>query len=67
MSDHFVVATAKHFLGRRIHRADNAGIIDRDHAVEDVLDYGTNMGLGAFELGKLSANQNKTVTIRNDQ
>jgi hypothetical protein len=41
--------------------------VDRDHAVEDVLDDGANARLDAFKLGQLTTYQHEAVTVRNDQ
>src|SRR4030095_4042209 len=66
-ADHFVIAASEHFLRRRIHGAYDAGFINRDHAVANVLDDGADVRFCAFELGKLSANQHETVTVRDNQ
>src|SRR5207248_1067850 len=63
VADHFVVATAEHFFSGRIHRTNDTAFVESDHAVENVLDDRANVGLGAFQLGQLPANKNKTVAV----
>ena len=67
VADHLVVDAAEHLLGRGIHRADDALLIDRDHAIEDVLDDGADARFDAFQFGQLAADQHEAVTVRNDE
>ena len=67
VADHFVVATAEHLFRRRIHRANDTAVVDRDHSVQDVIDHRTNVCFGALEFRKLAAHENKTVAVGNHQ
>ena len=67
VADHFVVDAIEHFFGRWIHRTDNALLVDRDHAVENIFDDRADTGLDALKLRELPANEDKAVAVGNDQ
>ena len=67
VSDHFVIRAAEHFFRRRIHRMNHALLVDRDHAVENVIDDRSDACLGAFEFRQLFARERDGIPTRNNQ
>ena len=67
MAEQLANLITEHLFGRRVDRANDPGLVDRDHAIENIFDDRANACFHSFEGGQLPPHEHETVTIRNHQ